>query len=192
VVGASETEADFNQGVWDEWNAKEPEAQAADALEADVALVAAIDAVGDAERQEFRFDLGPRQLDFDGFVGLRLNEHVLHTWDIEVAMEPTAVLPGDATRVIIDSLETVARFAGKPVGSEREVRIRTSDPERGFTLSLGSDHVELHPSDPLDTPDLALPSEALVRLVYGRMDPDRTPIANTATLDELRRAFPGF
>jgi uncharacterized protein (TIGR03083 family) len=192
VVDGRETEADFNQGVWDEWNAKEPEAQAADLLEADTALVAAIDAVGDGQRREFRYDLGPNHFGFDGFVGLRLNEHVLHTWDIEVALDPAAVLPGDAAGVIIDNLDWVVRFAGKPVGAEREVRIRTSDPERGFTLSLGSDHVELRPSEPLDTPDLALPSEALVRLVYGRMDPDRTPVANTATLDELRRAFPGF
>ncbi len=191
-VADRDTDPHFNQGVWDEWNAKPPEAQAADGLEADAALLAAIDAVDDAQRREFRFELGPRQLDFGGFVGLRLNEHVLHTWDIEVALDPTAVLPADATRVIIDNLQMVAGFAGKPVGTEREVRIRTSDPERGFTVSLGPDRVELHPSEPLDTPDLALPAEALVRLVYGRMDPDRTPLANTATLDELRRVFPGF
>jgi uncharacterized protein (TIGR03083 family) len=192
VVGGRDTDPSFNQGVWDEWNAKPPDAQAADALEADAALLAAIEALGDAEREEFRFDLGPRQLDFAGFVGLRLNEHVLHTWDVEVALEPAAVLPPDATQVIIDNLEMVAGFAGKPVGTERTVRIRTSEPERGFTISLGADQVELHPSDPLDPPDLALPSEAFVRLVYGRMDPDRTPVADTATLDELRRAFPGF
>ena len=32
-----------------------------------------------------RISLGPMQFDFDGVVGLRLNEHVLHTWDVEVA-----------------------------------------------------------------------------------------------------------
>ena len=191
-LAGRETDADFNPGVWAEWNAKQPEAQAADALVADAALLAAIDAVGETERRGFRFELGPRQLDFGGFVGLRLNEHALHTWDIEVALEPTAVLPGDATAVIIDNLEMMAGFGGKPGGTERSVRVRTSDPERGFTISLGPDRVELRPSEPLDTPDLALPSEALVRLVYGRMDPDRTPIADTTTLDELRRVFPGF
>jgi hypothetical protein len=41
---------------------------------------------------------------------------------------------------------------------------------------------------------LDLPAEAFVRLVYGRLDPDHTPDAVTATgvdLDLLRRTFPG-
>ena len=40
---------------------------------------------------------------------------------------------------------------------------------------------------------MVLPAEALVRLVYGRLDPDHTPSfdGDEADLDELRRAFPG-
>ena len=48
-------------------------------------------------------------------------------------------------------------------------------------------------ADPVDAPDLVLPSEALVRLVYGRLDPDHTPpVRGPADLDVLRRAFPGI
>jgi hypothetical protein len=42
--------------------------------------------------------------------------------------------------------------------------------------------------------DLSLPTEAFVRLVYGRLDPEHTPAGATAegiSLDELRQAFPG-
>jgi hypothetical protein len=41
-------------------------------------------------------------------------------------------------------------------------------------------------------PDLEIPAEGLIRLVYGRLDPDHTPpIGGSADLDALRRVFPG-
>ena len=71
-----------------------------------------------------------------------------------------------------------------------------SDPQRDFTLESG-DTVTLAPSAPgedPELPDLQLPAEALVRLVYGRLDPAHTPPVETrgVDLDELRRLFPGF
>src|SRR5690242_8839074 len=47
-AGTGEAQApgpDFNQRVWDRWNALSPEAQAADAVESDAALVAAFEAL---------------------------------------------------------------------------------------------------------------------------------------------------
>jgi hypothetical protein len=43
-------------------------------------------------------------------------------------------------------------------------------------------------------PELRLPAEAFVRLLYGRLDPDHTPPVESAgvDLDELRQLFPGF
>ena len=80
----------FNQLVWDEWNAKTPDAKASDALVADRALVDRLRATTDDERASFKFSLGPMVLAYDRFVTLRLSEHVLHTWDIEVALHPDA------------------------------------------------------------------------------------------------------
>ena len=42
--------------------------------------------------------------------------------------------------------------------------------------------------------ELRLPAEAFVRLLYGRLDPDHTPPAESTgvDLDELRPIFPGF
>jgi hypothetical protein len=40
---------------------------------------------------------------------------------------------------------------------------------------------------------LHLPAEALIRLIYGRLDPEHTPPVDGETdLDALRRVFPGF
>jgi hypothetical protein len=60
-------------------------------------------------------------------------------------------------------------------------------------VALAPDGVSLTPDDDAGAPDLELPAEALVRLVYGRLDPEHTPAVNVgeAELDELRRAFPG-
>src|SRR5262249_39843 len=71
-----------------------------------------------------------------------------------------------------------------------------SDPQRDFTLESGKT-VTLAPSaagEDAELPELRLPAEALVRLVYGRLDPGHTPPVETrgVDLDELRRLFPGF
>ena len=193
IVAGTDPDPDFNQSVWDDWNARAPEAQAAGALEADAAMVAAIDALTDTQRAEFRFEMGPFQLDFSGYVGLRLNEHVLHTWDVEVVLDPSATVPAESAGAVIENLGIIVGFAGKPTGTERTLHLRTRAPERDLTLALGADSVELSPSAPGVAADLELPAEALIRLVYGRLDPDHAPaVDDEALLGELRKAFPGF
>ncbi len=192
VVNGRESDVEFAQSTWDEWNAKEPEDQAADSLEADAALLDRFEALGDEQRTAFQFAIGPLNLDFAGMVALRLNEHVLHTWDIEVIVDPKAVLPEGPTGVVVDNLGMIARFTGRATGSERTVRVRTINPIRDFTIALGADTIEMTPSEPVSRPDLAISSEAFIRLVYGRLDPDHTPpVPNESVLDELRTAFPG-
>ena len=55
-------------------------------------------------------------MDFEGFVGLRLNEHALHTWDIEEAFDPAAVIPAEIAGVVVHNLRTATRFGAKPDG----------------------------------------------------------------------------
>jgi uncharacterized protein (TIGR03083 family) len=183
----------FAPSVWDVWNAKSPRAMADDALAADRALNERLAALTDDERAA-RFSLGPIELDLAGLVGLRLNEHVLHTWDVEVVADPAATLPAGVTGMVVDNLAFVARWTARPTGSDRVVAVRTTDPERGFTVALTPERAVLEAADPPAAPDLTLPAEAFVRLVYGRLDPDHTPpvdAADATTLDELRRVFPG-
>ena len=77
---------------------------------------------------------------------------------------------------------------------ERLLRVSTTDPARDFILQTG-ESVTLTPADgEAGVPELRLPAEALIRLVYGRLDPAHTPAvqASGVDLDELRAIFPGF
>jgi len=193
ALSGADTSDDAAQAVWDEWNAKSPGDQASDALVADRALLDRLESMTDDERAGFRFAMGPMEFDIDGFVGLRLNEHALHLWDIEVALDPTATLAPGSVAAVADNLGLIVRFSGRPVSAARSITLVTTDPARAFVATLGPDQVELVPVDGATAPDLVLPTEALVRLVYGRLDPDHTPpVGGTADLDELRAVFPGI
>jgi uncharacterized protein (TIGR03083 family) len=185
---------DVSQPVWDEWNAKSPQAKADDALAEDERLGKAFEAVGDADRRRIEFPFGPVSVSFETAVALRLNEHALHTWDIEVMADRGVGLPTDAAAVIVDNLGLIGRFAAKPTGDEREIRVRTRDPVRHFTVRLTPEAAQLLQGDGGVAPDLELPAESFCRLVYGRLDPDHSPAvpANGEVLDLLRRVFPGI
>jgi uncharacterized protein (TIGR03083 family) len=186
------TPEDFAPGVWDEWNAKTPVAQRDDALVADAALLARVEAVTPEEAGGLIFAMGPMSLDFAGFVGMRLNEHALHVWDIEVVDDPAATLPQQAAALVVDNLGLIARFTGRPTGDTTTITVATADPGRVFTVALDPDSVTFGPASDAGPADLELPAEAFVRLVYGRLDPDHTPPGeHGAALDVLRRVFPG-
>lgn len=185
---------DFAPSVWDEWNAKAPAAQAADALVADRALVERYASLTDDERAGLKVSLGPMELDYDLAVGLRLNEHALHSWDIAVALDAAATLPADATAGIVEHLGLIARFAGRATDAQHAITVATTEPDGSYAVELGPEGASFAAGGPAGDADLVLPAEALVRLVYGRLDPDHTPPfrGDGALLDELRRAYPGF
>jgi uncharacterized protein (TIGR03083 family) len=182
------------QAVWNEWNAKEPEAQAGDARAADRALLDRLAALTPDEEAQIRLAMGPVELDLTTFLGLRVNEHALHTWDVAVTIDATATVPEAAAALMVDTLPMMTRFVGKPTGADRDITIRTDSPTGHFIVALRPDGVTLSPGDPVERPDLELTADALVRLVFGRLDPDHTPTmkGSPSDLEELRRAFPGF
>ncbi len=102
---------DIAPPVWDEWNAKSPRAKADDALVEDERLELALAAVSEADRARIEFSFGPLSVSFDTAAALRLNEHALHTWDIEVMSDAQARLAADAANVIVDNLGLIGRFA---------------------------------------------------------------------------------
>ncbi len=193
ISAGRETPDDFAPSVWDEWNVKTPRAQADDALAADEALLRVLEAVDEGERSRLTFPMGPLQLGFNEFAGLRLNEHAFHSWDVAVVFDNAARLPSDAAALVVDNLALIARFSGRPDGEERTVNVGTTDPARALTLRLSADGVELTPGDAGQEPALVLPAEAFSRLVYGRLDPDHTRAfaGDAALLDALRAVFPG-
>jgi uncharacterized protein (TIGR03083 family) len=182
------------QTIWDEWNAKQPEVQTADALEADRALIERLDAMSDADRQRFAYAMGPMQLDFAAFLRLRCNEHVLHTWDIAVVNDAGATLPGDTAPVLLEILPMFVGFLGKPTGAIADVRIRITDPERRYLVNMTTEKVSLSENESGTDAGLVLGAEALIRLVWGRLDGAHTPAftGSETDLDLLRRTFPGI
>jgi uncharacterized protein (TIGR03083 family) len=184
--------------IWDKWNAKDPQAQATDAVRADQVTLERMESMDADERERLHLKLFGMDIDATGFARMRLSEHAVHTWDVLVALDPAATLAPDAVALLIDTLDQVAGRSAKPDGQQRTVRVSTTDPERQFILATG-DEVTLTPLDGDAPPEpgvseLRLPAEALIRLVYGRLDEAHTPPAQTAgiELDELRQIFRGF
>jgi uncharacterized protein (TIGR03083 family) len=180
--------------IWDAWNARSPQAQAADAVAADGALVGRLESLDAGQRERFRLAVFGMDLDMTGLLRMRLGEHAIHTWDVAVALDPAARVAPDAVGLLVDTLGQLAARAGKPDGTQLRLHVSATGPERDFTLESG-ETVTLVPSEGEESPpELRLPAEALVRLVYGRLDPAHTPPVETrgVDLDELRRIFPGF
>jgi uncharacterized protein (TIGR03083 family) len=180
--------------IWNVWNAKDPQAQATDALRADEVTLERFESLDADQRARLRLQMFGRETDVTGIARMRVGEHAVHTWDVAVALDPAATVAPDAVGLLIDTLGPLAARTGKPDGKQRRVRVVTSDPERHFVLETG-EAVSLEESD--GEPgllELRLPAEAFVRLVYGRLDPAHTPPveADGVDLDELRAIFPGF
>ena len=195
VLADRTTPDDFAPAVWDEWNHKSPADQRRDALEADAALLIALGAVPDQDRERASFALGPMLLGFTEFVAMRLNEHAFHTWDIDVVDNPAAAVPQPAAALVVDNLELVARFTAKPTGDVRTITVTTTEPTRSFEVELTPDQATFRSAAAPDGgADVELPAEAFARLVYGRLDPDHQPAGYDVDPDALavlRRVFPG-
>lgn len=193
VIARRSGAADFNQSVWDVWNAKSPSDQVTDALVAIATLQECLESLTEDQRRDFRFVMGPFDLDFDGYVGLRLNEQALHTWDIEVVLDPAATLSDEVAGAIIDDLGTIVRLAGAAHGDEKLVRVRTSAPARDLALIFSGDAIELQAARDSDEVDVRISSEAFIRMVYGRLAslPDSSA-DDREQIESLRTSFPGF
>jgi len=182
--------------IWDAWNARTPRAQATDSLQANEALIQRFESLDAGQQERFHLELFGMNLDMAGLARMRLSEHAVHSWDVAVALDPAARVAPEAVGLIVDTLGPLAARSGKPDGTKLRVHVSASDPQRDFTLESG-DTVTLAPSvagEDAELPELRLPAEALVRLVYGRLDPAHTPPVESrgVDLDELRRLFPGF
>ena len=179
--------------IWERWNARDARTQASDALVEDRLLVERFEALEPEEIERFHLNLFGMELDLTGLVRMRLSEHAVHTWDIAVALDPTAEVAPDAVALLVDSLGQMVTRTGKSDGTQRRVAVSTIAPQRHFVLDI-AETVTLGESEPdQNLPRVSLPAEALIRLVYGRLDPAHTPAVETLgiDLDELRSVFPG-
>lgn len=192
LTGAEPPGMERFSAVWDRWNALAPADQVSQSIAADEALVTRLEGTTAAERESFSVPFFTGDQDIAGLAAARLGEHAVHTWDIAVALDPTAVVPGDAAALLVDELPVVATRASRPVDGADPVAVATTAPERRFTLTL-SPEVTLEVTDQPGPDPLVLTAEAFLRLVYGRLDADHTPAdVGDPRLPALREAFPGF
>jgi uncharacterized protein (TIGR03083 family) len=184
--------------IWDVWNAKSPDDQAADGLSSDEKYVRALEQLSDEDLAGISLSLFGLTLDSVGLIRLRLGEHALHTWDVAVGLDPSARVSPDAVGLLIDNVPSfLAPRLGRAPDVPFRTRIRTSNPDRDYLL-VAADAISMAdwPGDGggADS-EVHMPSEALLRLAYGRLDPEHTPAeveGDPAELERLRKIFPGF
>jgi len=195
-LGGEPPGQEANQRIWDAWNAKSPEEQAADSIAANGSLVTRIESLTPDQLDAFRVTMfGGMVMDISGLLRLRLGEHAVHTWDVAVAVDPAARVSPDAVDLLADGLPQLMQWVGKKAAEPKVIAVTTTGPEGSYTLDTGG--VTLTPVAP-DAPDAALEltSEALLRLVYGRADESAVASGElrmtNVTLPELQAIFPGF
>ena len=182
--------------IWDVWNARSPEEQAAQSVAVNAALVARLEALSEAELASIRLAMFGMTLDAAGLLRMRLSEHALHTWDVAVILDPAARVSPDAVELLIDGVPRMMGWMGKKAADPAMIAVTTSSPARAFTLDTGGVTLTPGPSDATASASLELTAEALLRLVYGRLDESalvsgEARVSNV-TLAELRAVFPGF
>ncbi|MFJ6900613.1 maleylpyruvate isomerase N-terminal domain-containing protein [Streptomyces hokutonensis] len=192
---------DALRAVWDVWNAMSRRQRAQGFLRANDMLTTLYESLDAGTREKLRIDMGflPAPVDVATAARLRLTEVTLHSWDIRVSFDQHAALPSHATGALLHGEPDLIAWIGKAQaldGRHAVIQVTTSDPASVFTLRL-QEPISTHHAVPAQ-PDgtLALPAEAWLRLIAGRLAPQHTPETVTATdaadLVLLRRVFPGY
>jgi uncharacterized protein (TIGR03083 family) len=193
IAGTDAPARDTYPAIWDRWNAKTPEAMVADGLASDARLVELVESLRDPRYADLvvPWFLGP--VDRIGYATARLSEHAVHTWDVVVAVQPGATVSADAVEIILPNVARLAGRVAKPNGRTGRIHVIAGEHEYALTLGEPSSMVPWDGGEATAT--LRIPVEALLRLVYGRLDPANTPDGvevSGMALDDLRSVFPGF
>ena len=194
-------DGDFNQTVWDRWNASSRREQADGFLEKNEQLVALFESLDADQRENLRLDLSyaPAPVDVATIGRGRLSEFTLHSWDIRSALDPQATLDPQAVPELLQSSGDLLAWISKPAvlgGKSTDLSVVTTAPASELTLHL-TDPVSIDLA-PADQPDgtLTLPGEVWLRLVSGRLAPTQTSgtveLTGPVTLETLREVFPGY
>lgn len=197
VAGTGAPGPEFNQSVWDRWNAMGARDQAVGVVDHDARLVAAYEALSSEQRETLQADLGFATLGLPALAGMRLSEAVQHSWDVRVALDPEAALPADAAHLLAEHLAGDLAFMTGFVAKADALATRAvvDVDGSGFGLVV-DDEVSVTGPAPDPTGTFVGPLEAFVRLVAGRLTPAHTPVGvevvGNLTLDDIRRVFPGF
>jgi uncharacterized protein (TIGR03083 family) len=178
--------------IWDRWNALDPFAQVRGCVTANESFVATVERLTEPAARRFRLSMFGTDLDLVALLALRLAEHAVHSWDIEVAFDPGATLAADAVELLVDGLPGRVERAGTPQSDVPSMVVETAQPDHRWLLTTHP-AVALTPVDDPGSHPLRLPADAFLMLVNGRLDADRTPEGvDEARVAELRTVFRGF
>jgi uncharacterized protein (TIGR03083 family) len=190
--GMEPAQADFVE-IWDRWNGKKPSDQAADCIAVNGVLVKEVEALDPESRPSFK--AYGSQMALTEFLAMRLDEHVIHTWDVETALGKSAKI--DAARLphLLGRLDKAAARSGIAQPEAWAMRIAVTEPRARFHVRFG-DRTTLTVDEESGSPDLTVPAEAFVRLVFGRMDSSeisgRWSGETEAALSRLHTMFRGY
>jgi uncharacterized protein (TIGR03083 family) len=193
--GQAPTQED-NQRIWDAWNARSPEEQAAQSIAANEALVSRVESLTPDQLEAFRVSMfGGMIMDIAGLLRMRLSEHAVHSWDVAVAVDPAARVSQDAVELLVGGVPQMMQWMGKKAADPAVIAVTATNPDGAYTLDTGG--VTLTPVAPTSAAaSVELTSEALLRLVYGRVDESTVASGElrleNVTLAELQAVFPGF
>jgi uncharacterized protein (TIGR03083 family) len=188
---------DFNQSVWDRWDAMRPHEQAGEFLVHDERLVETLEALTAEQRENLPIKLPflPEAVSVATSTGMRLNEVALHSFDVRVALDPAARLDEEAAEVLAEQLSTGLSFMLGFIGKADALSAPAVVDAGSYGLVI-ADTVSLTTSPQNVTASFEGPLESLIRLIGGRLAPNHTPesvrVSGEVTLDDLRRVFPGF
>ncbi|WP_256792264.1 maleylpyruvate isomerase family mycothiol-dependent enzyme [Terrabacter sp. Ter38] len=206
LAAGTAPDGDDFKAVWARWDAMAPADQVSESVVANDRFVARLEEVA-SSGAPFEVELFGGPSDLSGVAAARLAEHAVHTWDVEVVLDPAATVGPEAVDLLVDRLPGTVAFAGRPSAdvAPTSVVLETHETERRFRLDVDADAIRLEPVDAAaatasggessaGTTDVVLPAESLVRLVYGRLDAEHTPddVTGAEHLPALRAIFPGF
>jgi uncharacterized protein (TIGR03083 family) len=197
--GNEAPEQDTFMAIWDVWNAKSPEAQRDDSIAANEKHIAFFESLTPEQIAAFSVPFFGRNYGAADFLKqLRISEHALHAWDIEVAPDASTTLHPATVPHLLDGLASRIGRVGKPGDAIAQIHVETSKPQASYFLSIQPSGVSIEPWDGQDSSaELHMPAEAFIRLTAGRLDAAHTPEsvelkADDLGLDQLRTIFPGY
>jgi uncharacterized protein (TIGR03083 family) len=196
IAAGEQVDAEDNQTIWARWDGSTPAEQAAGFVEHDAAYLATVEALSDQQLETLQIDMGflPAPVPVVVALGMRLNEVANHAWDVRVGLDPAATVDGESAEVLLElfagPLSFLLGFSGKPDQLEQEVRLAI--PGGGISIT---EAVTVTGELVDRTATFEGTPEAVIRLLSGRL---RAPydagvgVTGNVTLDELRKAFPGY
>lgn len=189
---------DVYTAIWAKWDGMSPRQQVSNALRVNDEFLATIGALSDESSAAWNLELYGAPGDLSDLVYLRLGEHALHTWDVDVGTDDGATVSAAAVELLTGRLTYMAPKVARPAAEPVDVAVDTQQPSYRFRVvsTLEDPAVGVtagrRTSEPGDA-EVRMPAETWLRLVYGRLR-DRDLAGIDGPVDVVRRLqslFPG-